>query len=732
MIKKINAAVFLSLCVLLAFSGITAEAQPSAIALPNTVGEAARPSDISGHWAKKQIEDWLSQKLASGYPDGTFHPDDMITRAEFMALANKAFGFTSEAPVDFKDVKSTDWFAKEVAKAKAAGYVSGDGAGAVRPNDNITREEAAAMLGRICKLKTPDNVDEKLAGFIDAGRIQWSKAAVASVVAMGYMTGYPDDTFQPLKPITRAEAICTLDRAKAGAANASSGTTGQPAGISPALSAAATSWSADTSPPSFSTYPEISEFTSTTADLLVRINENGIAYFVVLDCGSAAPTAYQVRAGQDSAGRAVPSYCWGSIALRGGCEETITISGLEASKDYDIYVVAEDAIPNLQPSPAVVKLTRDAPVFVSAETSADGSEVRVAFDKRMDYTSSKYKKQFKVLVDGVSDPVTDTDLDGSDRRVIVLELEDEVLYGQNVTVAYTEGSVVAYDGGELLTFEAKTVTNFVVKPPNAPSGLTASPGNGEVTLEWDEVAGAEGYIVYQSVNSGGPYTQVSSKRSSAKYTASGLLNGVTYYFVVQAYNDGGESADSSQIAAVPVALPNAPAGLTASAGNGQINLSWNAVAGAIGYKVYRADSSGGPYAQVWGGKETSCRSDGLTNGKTYYFYVRAVNISGDSNSSNTVSAAATDNPSPTGLTASAGNGCVTLDWDAVAGATGYKVYKKSSSGLYTQIGVVAGGTTLSYTAAGLTNGTKYYFVVRAANNAGNSANSNEVSAAPRN
>ncbi|HBC93168.1 MAG TPA: hypothetical protein DCZ10_09810, partial [Pelotomaculum sp.] len=695
MIKKINAAFFLVLCLLPVLSCIA----------------AALPSDISGHWAEKQIEDWISQSLASGYPDGTFQPDSLITRAEFMALINRAFGFTGEAPINFQDVQSTDWYAAEVAKAIAGGYISGYGDGTIRPNDNITREEAAAMLTRICKLETPDNIDDKIAGFIDSAKIQWSKAAVASVAAMGYMTGYPDQTFQPGKPVTRAEAISTLDRAKAGSTDVA---VNKPAVVpaviddkNPATGVTRQAGSTNITPPSFySTYPKLSNGTSTSVYLLVRINENGKAYFVVLDSGSAAPTAQQVRAGQDSKGNAVLS---GSIALSGDDKGTVIINELEKSKTYDIYVVAEDTMYNLQSSPVKVKLDRVAPVFVSAETNIDGTEVRVTFSKEMD-SSSKYKKQFRVLVNGINDTVTYVEPDDDNREVLILELDYAVLYGQTVTVAYTAGSVSAYDGTVLATFGAKSVTNSVIKPPSAPTGLNVSPENGGVLLEWNSVAGADGYTVYQSVQSDGPYKQISDS-DRLRYRVTGLLNGVKYYFMVKAYNDGGESQNSIKAAATPISLPNTPTGLTASAGNGQITLNWNAVTGAIGYKVYRADSSNGPFTQVWGGKETSYKSEGLANGKTYYFVVKAVNTSGDSNDSNIVSATAVDSPnSPTGLTASAENGQVILNWNAVAEATGYKIYRSEiSGGPYTQIS--AGWALTSYVATGLTKGKTYCFVV---------------------
>lgn len=69
----------------------------------------AQPPDIQGHWAEKQINGWIDKGLAKGYPDGSFKPDYSITRAEFITLVNKSFGFTGSAPVHFTDVSSTDW-----------------------------------------------------------------------------------------------------------------------------------------------------------------------------------------------------------------------------------------------------------------------------------------------------------------------------------------------------------------------------------------------------------------------------------------------------------------------------------------------------------------------------------------------------------------------------------------------------------------------------------------------
>jgi len=87
-------------------------------------------------------------------------------------------------------------------------------------------------------------------------------------------------------------------------------------------------------------------------------------------------------------------------------------------------------------------------------------------------------------------------------------------------------------------------------------------------------------------------------------------------------------------------------------------------------------------------------------------------------------------PAPTGLTATAGNTQVSLNWTASSGATSYKVYRGTTAGGESTTAIATGVTTASYSDAGLTNGTKYYYKVAAVNTAGTSALSSEVSATP--
>jgi hypothetical protein len=194
------------------------------------------------------------------------------------------------------------------------------------------------------------------------------------------------------------------------------------------------------------------------------------------------------------------------------------------------------------------------------------------------------------------------------------------------------------------------------------------------------------------------------------------------------------SAESTgaQTTGATTKVPAVPTGLTATAGNQQVSLAWNASKGATSYRVKRSTTHGGPYSQIAKPTAAAYADSGLTNGTTYYYVVSAVNSAGASANSSEVSATpspgATAPPAPTGLTAAAGNQQVILNWHASKGATSYHVKRAATNdGPYTQ---VAATSSTSDTDTGLTDGTTYYYVVSALNSAGESANSAPVSATP--
>lgn len=178
--------------------------------------EAFAATDTSGHWAEASINNWINSGFISGYPDGTFRPNNAISRAEFVTLANRAFGFTRSQGISFDDVKLGYWAYGEIQKGVAAGYIQGDSNGKFRPGSAVTRQEAAVMLS---KLKGYDSDEAGAYNYTDRGDMaNWAVGAIGAVSRNGIMSGYPNGTFRPQQSLTRAEAVASLQKV-AGSSN---------------------------------------------------------------------------------------------------------------------------------------------------------------------------------------------------------------------------------------------------------------------------------------------------------------------------------------------------------------------------------------------------------------------------------------------------------------------------------------------------------------------------------
>jgi cellulose 1,4-beta-cellobiosidase len=179
--------------------------------------------------------------------------------------------------------------------------------------------------------------------------------------------------------------------------------------------------------------------------------------------------------------------------------------------------------------------------------------------------------------------------------------------------------------------------------------------------------------------------------------------------------------------------PVAPANLVATAGNAQVSLTWSSTDGADSYQLHRGTTSGGPYTTIASSLPTPSHLDtAVVNGTTYYYVVSAVNQHGEGPDSSEVSAtpqAPQPPAAPTGLKATAGKKKATLSWNAVSGATSYRVKRsKSNGGPYTV--VASSVTATTFTNTGLTSRVTYYYVVSAINANGEGANSAQVSVRP--
>jgi fibronectin type 3 domain-containing protein len=278
--------------------------------------------------------------------------------------------------------------------------------------------------------------------------------------------------------------------------------------------------------------------------------------------------------------------------------------------------------------------------------------------------------------------------------------------------------------------------------PAAPANPTATPGTLQATVAWSASTFATGYNVKRSATTGAGYTTLGGVPTVAatpnpSYLDKGLTGGIPYYYVVSAINTIAtcESANSAEVAATPVGLCTPPAAptVTATPGNGTVQLVWAQVAGAVSYSIARSSTSGTGYAtiaQVSVATTTTYTDSNVANGTTYYYVLTASNGTCSSVNSAEVSAApaCTAPASPAGLAATPGDNSVVLTWTASPGAVSYSIYRKLTSDPTYKL--VNSTSTTTFTDTAVANGTAYSYVVTASNGSCSSANSTEAPVTP--
>ncbi len=208
-------------------------------------------------------------------------------------------------------------------------------------------------------------------------------------------------------------------------------------------------------------------------------------------------------------------------------------------------------------------------------------------------------------------------------------------------------------------------TGTLAGPPT-PTGLAATPGNREVALTWNAVAGATSYHIKRAPVSGGPYEIVGSTTATLFMDLN--LSGGNYFYVVSAMNAAGESADSTEVAAtVNCDLAPAPTGLAATAQNGRVLLTWSpAFTGTSPtiYNVLRATNAAGPYSLLASGLTGTSYCDATAAAGIGYFYrVQAVNVCGTGGNSTALTVTP---PAPPGLSATGSGDQFSLFWPSWA------------------------------------------------------------------
>lgn len=273
----------------------------------------------------------------------------------------------------------------------------------------------------------------------------------------------------------------------------------------------------------------------------------------------------------------------------------------------------------------------------------------------------------------------------------------------------------------------------------APSGVTAVPGDSQITLSWEPRVNAVSYAVYYTDNFMQLiYTLSEENITGTSQTVTGLTNGTPYIVGVKTFSAKGWSnlAYPIQFMVTPITIPAAPTQVAAVAGDAQAVVSWTKSPTTVSQAVYYYQGTTAPVSDTdWvlaqGGQvvaDSPYTVTGLTNGLPYVFAVRAVNEAGSSGFSEP-SASVTPIAAPSApaqVTGIPGDAKATVQWSAVDGASSYALYQyegtSAPSDEQSWIAVPDADTlsTTSYTVTGLTNGKFYVFAVRATNPSGTS------------
>ncbi len=162
------------------------------------------PYDNSRHFA-----------YMNGYPDNTFRAGNSISRAETSAILSRLLN-NGSVPFDiyystFSDVSNTHWAYREISANQKIGLVLGYPDGTFRPDASITRAEFTAMITKFINTASINVEGHNRNDFYDAIE-HWAAPYIMTAAEAGIVSGYPDGTFRPDAPITRAEAVSIVNR----------------------------------------------------------------------------------------------------------------------------------------------------------------------------------------------------------------------------------------------------------------------------------------------------------------------------------------------------------------------------------------------------------------------------------------------------------------------------------------------------------------------------------------
>ncbi|MGC9525057.1 MAG: DUF1565 domain-containing protein [Limnospira sp.] len=186
----------------------------AAVVPPDVSIELGAISDLRGHWAQSYIEALVAQGIMSGFEDGSFRPDEPVTRVQFAAIVRNAFSpAPQQPPGEFTDVSGDFWGYEAIQTAYRAGFLSGYPDGQFRPNEPITRIQGIVGLAQGLSYRS-ENADV-VSIYQDATDIpNWALSAVAGATVQNLVVNHPNPKqLNPNRIATRAEVAAFVYQA---------------------------------------------------------------------------------------------------------------------------------------------------------------------------------------------------------------------------------------------------------------------------------------------------------------------------------------------------------------------------------------------------------------------------------------------------------------------------------------------------------------------------------------
>lgn len=194
-------------------------------AVPLSEAAKAKPKEAiafkdvpDNYWAKPYIDALSSRGLISGYQDGTFKPDQPVTRAQIANIVSRTFDLTADKKsLEFSDVSSDYWARESIGEVVKGGFMTGFPNNTFAPNSPVTRAQSLTTLVTGLDIKPPTNIQTSLDRYTDANAVpNWATEKIAAATAGGLVVNYPTlQQLNPTQPTTRAELSAFIYQALA-------------------------------------------------------------------------------------------------------------------------------------------------------------------------------------------------------------------------------------------------------------------------------------------------------------------------------------------------------------------------------------------------------------------------------------------------------------------------------------------------------------------------------------